>query len=59
MLYKVIDLDTETSYLYKGRGFCSIIGISEANFLNRWRLKKSIGIVFNNKWYVKEVVICE
>lgn len=55
MVYKVTDLENETSYLYSDRGFCVLIGISEANFANRWRLKTSTGIVVKNRWYIKQI----
>lgn len=55
MLYKIFDLETETVYLYDGKGFCGLIGISERNFNNRWRVKETLGIVVKNKWYIKQI----
>lgn len=59
MLYKVFDLETETVYFYKSKGFCVLIGISERNFTNRWRVKETVGIVVKNKWYIKQIEVCE
>lgn len=58
MIYKVLDLENETFYLYDGKGFCSLIGISERTFANRWRLKDTAGIVIKNRWYIKQIELC-
>ena len=59
MIYKVFDLENETFLLYTGKSFCAVIGITERTFTNRWRLKTTLGIVVRNRWYIKEVAICE
>lgn len=55
MLYEVTNLELGTSYLYTDRGFCALIGVTESNFANRWRLKTTLGLTFGHKWYIKIV----
>ena len=57
ILFKVIDLETEISALYEGRGFRLSIDVSEKTFLNRWKTKKTVGIVFKNRYYIKQVEV--
>ena len=60
MLFKVFDLEKETFEIYKSKpAFCKLVGISERNFNNRWRLKQTVGIVIKNRWYIKEIELCE
>lgn len=54
MIWKVTDLENETLYLYSDMGFLSLINVSKANFFTRWRIKKTKGIVFASKWYIKQ-----
>ena len=59
MFYKVIDLENDSFVVYRGKGFCNFIGISEANFNNRWRARTTLGITVGNRWYIKEFEILE
>ena len=59
MVFKILDLETEQTYFYLNKGFCALIGISEKTFNNRWRIKESLGIVVKNRWYIKQVELCQ
>ena len=58
-VFKVLDLETDTVLLYENKSFCKVIGIDEKNFNNRWRLKEGTGIVVKNRWYIKQVELCQ
>ena len=58
-VFKILDLETDTVLLYENKSFCKVIGIDEKNFKNRWRLKESLGIVVKNRWYIKQVELCQ